>query len=671
MDPLTGYTLTRARMEQDLRLIKQANLNFVRTSHYTNDPRWNELCNRVGIFLMDENNLETHAISYHKRLLPGDRPEWLPAVVDRMRRTVIRDRNDPSVVMWSLGNEAGYGNDFLAMRDAARATDTQQRPIHYADMNLAADMDSQTYPTVDWLLQHVEGKAVRKGEHGESSNPDQHGPYPSGKPFVANEYAHTHGNSLGNFQDYWDVFEKYPMLLGGFIWEWVDQTVYKTDAAGRRFEAYGGDFGDFPNDGRFCEKGMVSAERDPRPHYWEAKKVLQYIKVVPVDLPAGRVSVRNGYAFTPLSAFSASWVLEENGKPIGSGALAGVDAAPRTETLVTIPWGKPVWQPGSEYFLKLTFRLREKTAWADAGHVVAWNQFSIPAAPASSEPVSATVAFAQAGGDWVATGGGTSVRVDGRTGWLMSLKAGGGELLAGPLRPNFWRVPTNNDLGWKVPTLMAPWKEAIAGGTVDRIALDGGALRVELSLPVKDAKASLSYSLRADGALRVAMSTDLGPKAPEPPRLGVQLTLPHAMGQIEWFGRGPQESYRDRKTGAAVAIYAASVDDWVTHYVRPQDNANRTDVRWVEFRGPGGGLSARAVGQMAGVSAWPYTQEDLDSATHDYELPRRDAITVNLDGFQMGVGGDNSWGLPVHDQYRLRQKGRYEFAFDLKPLSGK
>ncbi|HVE16789.1 MAG TPA: glycoside hydrolase family 2 TIM barrel-domain containing protein, partial [Chthoniobacterales bacterium] len=337
MDPATGYTLSRDRMEEDLRLIKQANMNFVRTSHYPDDPRWYELCNRYGMFLMDENNLETHGISYHRRILPGDDPKWQSAVVDRMQRLVYRDRNNPSVVMWSLGNEAGYGNDFYAMREAAHAADPQLRPIHYADMNLAADMDSQTYPTTEWLLQHVAGKAVRKGEHGESSNIDQHGPYPSGKGFVTNEYAHAQANSLGNLQDYWDVFKKYPMLWGGFVWEWNDQAVYKTDADGKRFLAYGGDFGDWPNDSRFCLKGMVSAERIPRPHYWEAKKVFQWIDVVPDDIAKGRIKIRNEYYFTPLSAFDADWTLEEDGRSITKGKLPGLNLPPGQETTVTVP----------------------------------------------------------------------------------------------------------------------------------------------------------------------------------------------------------------------------------------------------------------------------------------------------------------------------------------------
>lgn len=210
----------------------------------------------MACFLMDENNLEMHGISYHKRILPGDNPEWAPTVIDRMQRMVIRDRNLPCMVMWSLGNEVGYGNDSKLMREAARAADPQKRPINYADMNLAADVDSQTYPTIEWLYQHVADKAVRKGEHGEIGTVDQHGPYPSGKAFLANEYAHAHGNSLGNLQDYWDVYEKFPMLLGGFIWEWSDQALYKT-IDGKRELVYGGDFGDYPNDGRFCLKGLV------------------------------------------------------------------------------------------------------------------------------------------------------------------------------------------------------------------------------------------------------------------------------------------------------------------------------------------------------------------------------------------------------------------------------
>lgn len=671
MDPVTGYTMTRARMEQDLRLIKQANLNFVRTSHYTDDPRWYELCNRYGMFLMDENNLETHGVSYHRRVLPGDRLEWQPAVVDRMQRTVIRDRSNPSVVMWSLGNEAGYGNAFLAMRAMARASDPQQRPIHYADMNLAADMDSQTYPTIDWLLQHVAGKALRKGEHGESSNSEQHGPYPSGKPFLANEYAHALGNSVGNLQDYRDVFDKYPMLLGGFIWEWMDQTTNKADAAGHRYQAYGGDFGDFPNNGSDCAKGLVSAERIPHPQYWEVKKVMQSIQVLPIDPARGRVLIRNKYSFTHLSAFAAEWVLEEDGRLASAGALNVPDVRPGEEKEVQIPWNHPNWKPGKEYSLKITFRLRKKTPWAEARHIVAWGQIQFSGAVAPElPPQSGQVKVTKLEDGWVASAVGTKIKIDGRTGWLTSFSVAGKELLAGPVLPNFWRVPTDSDIGWHVPSEMAPWREAANKArlqSLQGLSVAGeGRITAILLLPVKNSALTLTYVLRADGKLHIDLTLIPGKDAPELPRVGVQFAIPGVLDKIRWYGRGPQENYNDRMTGAAVGIYHSTVSQWITHYVRPQENANRTGIRWIQFADIAGDtLLIHSAGSLLGVSAWPYTQQDLELTTHDYQLPHRSKITVNVDGFQMGIGGDNAWGLPVHTQYRLKGKDRFEFAFDL------
>jgi len=673
-DPAGGYTVSRESMEKDITLIKQANLNFVRTCHYTDDPRWYELCNRYGLFIMDENNLETHGISYHRRILPGDDPQWLAAVVDRMQRTVIRDRNNPAVVIWSLGNEAGYGNDFLAMREAARAADPQLRPIHYADMNLAADMDSQTYPTIQWLLQDVEGKAVRKGEGGEIGLVEQHGPYPTGKPFMANEYAHAEANSLGNLQDYWDVFEKYPMLLGGFIWEWADQTIYKTNSEGKKFLAYGGDFGEQPNDGYRCVKGLVSADRVPRPHYWEARKVFQYVKTTSDNPASGSIRIRNKYFFIDLSGFEAEWALEENGISIREGKLKDLNAKPGEEQMVTIPWGKPDWKPGSEYFLTVRFRLKADTLWAKAGFVVAWDQLSIPV-PAASRMIAipGKVNFSQEGMDWVASVNGTRIRVDGNHGWLSSLTFAGQEILFAPLRPNFWRVPTDNDIGWKVPVTMGAWKDAAAKAELQNLDAietpEGVRIAADLKLPGLSTNLSLSYLLRGDGSVGVALHLEVAKSTPELPRIGVQFAIPAAWSQIRWFGRGPQETYWDRKTGAAVGLYETSVNDWITHYVRPQENANRTDVRWIKFTAAhGSGLEVRSSGRLLGASAWPYSADDLEAATHDYQLAPRNSITVNVDGWQMGIGGDISWGLPVHDQYRLLAKGTYDFSFDLLPV---
>jgi beta-galactosidase len=667
-DPATGWTLSRARMEQDVRLMKQANINCVRTSHYPNDPRWYELCNRLGLFVLDEANVESHGLSYHKKVLPGDLPEWQPAVVDRARRMVIRDRNHPCVVLWSLGNEAGYGSAFLAMRAAVRAADPHLRPIQYADMNRAADMDSQTYPTTAWLLQHVAGQAKRKGEHGESSNAEQHGPYPSGKPFLLNEYAHAMGNSLGNFQDYWDVVEKYPLLIGGFIWEWVDQTPYKMWPDGKKHFAYGGDFGDQPNDGVFCCKGLVNAERLPRPHYWEAQKVHQYIQVRAEDLAQGRVRIRNEYAFTSLAAFAAEWTLEADGVAAGGGRLERLDIAPGAERVVQLPWGAPTWQAGKEYFLTLRFRLPARTSWAEAGQVVAWEQLAVPA-PVAPPAAQEGAAWRREGADWVATGGDSVVRVNGRTGQLASWQADGREQLVAPLGLNFWRVPTDNDNGWKVPKKMGAWQEAGAKAELQSLAGTGARLEAVWKLPVGATTARMAYDTRSDGSVRVTVTLHPDGKAPELPRIGLQCALPGGLERVCWFGRGPHENYWDRKSGAAVGMYRSTIGEWITPYVRPQENANRTDVRWVEFTEPSGrGVRIQAEGRPFGVSAWPYSAADLAAAAHDHELPRRDFITVHLDGWQMGVGGDTSWGLPVHEEYRLPAKGAYAFACTLRVL---
>jgi beta-galactosidase len=681
-DPEGGYTLTPARMKQDLRLIKQANFNFIRTSHYPDDPRWYELCDRYGIFIMDENNLETHGISYHRRILPGDKPEWEPAVVDRMRRMVIRDRNLPCVVMWSLGNEAGYGNAFMKMREAARIADPQQRPIHYADMNLAADMDSQTYPTIEWLHQHVAGKAVRKGEHGETGSPEQHGPYPSGKAFVANEYAHAQANSLGNFQDYWDVYEKYPMLLGGFIWEWCDQALYKKDGQGRRVLAYGGDFGDFPNDGRSCLKGLVSSERAPRPHYYEAKKVQQYIKVVADQLADGRIRVLNNYSFISLDGFDVQWQLEENGAVIRQGKLKALDIEPGGSAVMAVPWGNLNWKAGSEYFLTITFSLRKSTLWADSGYVVAKEQLPVllpienkiastidrNTSTSFGEGSSEGVEWSRSGGDWIATAGGARLLVDGNTGLIRSYSVAGKEYLASSVRPNFWRAPLDNDIGWKTPVNMAPWKDAGSRAGMQKLEAvstsDGYRLEASFHLPVEAVELYITYCLLRDGRVHVDFRLELGKTAPELPRIGLQFAIPAGFDQVRWYGRGPWENYLDRKTSAMVGIYQSTVRDWITPYVRPQENGNHTDTRWVAFTDKAGtGLQVSADKNFFGVSAWPYSEQDLETATHNEQLPVRDFITVNIDGWQMGVGGDISWGLPVHNEYRLLAKGRYEYAF--------
>ena len=273
--PDQGYVVSKEQMIAELKLMKRAHVNFVRTAHYPNDPRWYQLCNQMGMMVMDEANIESHGLSYHKRVLPGDKPEWIFGCEERMNRMVIRDRQHPCVVMWSLGNEAGFGDAFVKMREATLDRDPEKRLIQYADMNLAADFDSQTYPTIKWMESHLENKASRKGEQGQISHEHQHGKYPSGRPFVMNEYCHAMGNSLGNISDYWEFIYKHDMFAGGFVWDWIDQALWKDPSDITKGFVYGGDFGDFPNNSNFCINGLIGADLQPHPHYKELQKVYQ------------------------------------------------------------------------------------------------------------------------------------------------------------------------------------------------------------------------------------------------------------------------------------------------------------------------------------------------------------------------------------------------------------
>lgn len=683
-DPDRGYVPTVALMEQDVRLMKQANINFMRTAHYPCDPRWYDLCDRLGLMVLDEANVETHELSYHKKVLPGDRPEWRAAVVDRMRRMVVRDRGHACVAMWSLGNEAGYGSAFMAMREAARAADPELRPIQYADMNLAADVDSQTYPTPAWLQQHVEGRAQRKGEHNETANAEQHGRYPSGKPFLMNEYCHAMGNSVGNFQDYWDLIERHPMLIGGFIWDWVDQGLRKTAPDGRRFFAYGGDFGDQPNNNNFCCNGLVAPDREPHPHYAEVRKVHQFVRVRAEGAAAGRVMVTNTYAFLNLDRFDATWQLDRNGVAVQQGSLGRLDVAPGASRSLTVPFKTPppAEAGGDEYFLTVRFALPEKTAWADAGFVVAWDQIPVrttpPRAGAAANPATAVVQVRRDGADAVLESAGFVARIDGKDGGLASFRAGGRELLRSPMRLNFWRVPTDNDIGWKMPKTLQVWQAAGPGARLERLDVTNGAagsarVTAHFAVPAGSTRARIEYEADAAGRLGVAVTVEpraAGGKAlPDLPRVGVQFAVAPDLAAVEWYGRGPQENHLDRKTGSPVGRYRSTVAEWITPYVRPQENGNRTDIRWLTLRGAAGGLMIRADGAPLMASAWPYGMDDLAAAKHNNELPRRDFITVNVDHLQMGVGGDNSWGLPVHEEYRLPATRTYAYRFTIEPLA--
>lgn len=669
-EPERGQAITSASMFQDLCLMKQANFNAVRTSHYPNDPRFYELCDRLGMLLMDEANVESHGLSYHKRVLPGDRPEWREAVVDRMRRMVVRDRGHACVALWSLGNEAGYGTAFPAMAETARALDPERRPIQYADMNLAADMDSQTYPSVEWLEQHAQGKAERKGEQGQKSHVAQHGPYPSGKPFVMNEYAHARGNAVGNLAAFWDEIERHPMLIGGFIWCWHDMPLRRV-VNGKAEDAFGGDFGDKPNDADMCMCGLVSGDRTPHPSYFEARQVQRPVVISGVEGQPGRVRVRNRQAFCGIEDLSVRWRLLDDGVEIAGGELKGLDVPAGSEREIEISEVTTALpRARGERVLRLATTLARAKFWAPAGVELGFDEIMLggawKAAPAG-EPAPLKVTRDAAG---ITLAGERGRLVFDKLGMLTAWTVDGRDVIAGPVRPNFWRAPTSADRGWKMETQCKVWRDTLSGAVVKRLSVadDAGAQRVTtlLALPGPKTTCTLSWSVRSLSEIEVELRLAPCPKkTPVIPRVGMAWTLKDNSNSVSWYGRGPGETYSDRMAAGGLGIWGAEATSLsTTIYHRPQEYGNRTDVRWVGVYGPGLLLlRAESLGMPLNFSAWPWTQDDLENIARPWDLKKHGLMTLNIDGWQMGVGADNTWSAKPYAPYMLNADKGYTYKY--------
>jgi len=658
-DPDHGRAIPLSRMLQDVKLLKQSNINAVRTSHYPDDPKWYELCDKYGIYLIDEANIESHGIGYDPDRTLGNKPEWRTAHLDRTIRMVERDKNHPSVILWSLGNEAGDGVNFDATSAWIHKRDPS-RLVHYerCGEREITDIVCPMYAPIERLVKYASVEQKR--------------------PFILCEYAHAMGNSVGNLQDYWDVIEKYKHLQGGYIWDWADQALRKKTTGGEEFWAYGGDYGDIPNDDNFVCNGIVQPDRKPNPSLYEVKKVYQYIKAEAVDLLKGKVRIRNKYDFASLDFVDVGWQLEADGKLVQAGSLPKMSLGPQEEEKVTVGFIKPELKPDAEYWLKIVFTLAEDTLWAKRGHVVAWDQFKVP----FDVPVSPEVAISgmtrveleDSAKAVVVTGEDFVLRVGKESGTIESFKFGGKELISRALTPNFWRVPTDNDEGNWMPSRLSVWRQAGPGRTVNKVVAkqlhsQAVEITVESSLPAGGCGYRNVYTVYGSGDVVVESSVEASKvKLPNLPRFGMQMAMPGEFNTMTWYGRGPHETYWDRKTGAAVGEYSGKVAELIHNYVRPQENGNRTDVRWVSLTNKDG-VGLLAVGMpLLSVSAWPYSMWDLEKARHINEPRHSGKITVNLDYKQMGVGGDNSWGARTHPEYTLGA-GAYSYKFRLRPYT--
>lgn len=656
-DPDLGHVATRERMVEDILLMKRYNINAVRTSHYPNHEAWYALCDEYGLYVQDEANIESHGYGANDKQRISDGEDFTAAHVERVSRTIERDKNHASVFIFSLGNEAGYGRNLEAARQWVKANRPEVVLAYEGGASSHSDVFNPMYTKPHEIVPYYEQKGA-------------------GRPFYLVEYAHALGNSVGNLQEYWDVIESRPNFHGGFIWDWVDQTFRKRGADGREFWAYGGDYGDRPHDGNGGD-GVVFADRRAQPELEEVKKVYQFIKVEKVDLDAGRLRVRNKHLFRDLSFVEGSWELTEDGAVIQRGVVPRLRTAAGQAEEVTLGLRRPAAKPGAEYFLKVTFALAADAPWAKKGHVVAWDQFwmgyggprDVPRRDEAKAPALAVEETAEA---VTLRGPRFSARIGKKSGTLEAFEADGRQLLAGPLVPNFWRAPIDNDRGNQMAKRLGVWRTAGAEREVTKFVVERpspGSARVtsEASLSAGSSRVMLVFTVYGDGAIEVDAVYRPAGDVPELPRVGMQALIPGELRNVEWYGRGPHETYWDRQTGAAFGRYASTVDELWTPYVEPQETGNRTDVRWVEFR-DARGAGLRAVGMPDfHFSAWPFPMSELERARHAAEIRMSKEITVNLDHLQMGVGGDDSWGAQPHEQFRIPVK-HYEYRFRLEPL---
>jgi beta-galactosidase len=675
---VNGHVMDEETMLKDILLMKSHNLNAVRTSHYPQPERWYELCNQYGLYVVDEANIESHGMGYGKESLAKD-SAWMGAHLFRTENMFERDKNQPSVIIWSLGNEAGNGINFQATYRYLKDRDAS-RPVQYEQAHLEDNTDivCPMYMRIEQMERYAKGAA---------GTPT--------RPLIQCEYAHAMGNSVGNLQDYWDLIEKYEVLQGGFIWDWVDQGLLTTNEQGEEFWAYGGDFGpeDVPSDGNFCINGLVNPDRGIKPPFLEVKKVYQHIGFHAKDLEKGIIEIENKYAFLNLDRFNFTWTIRCEGETLQSGTLEGVDLTPGTQQEIRLDYTLDP-QPGKEYFLNVEAALKSADGLVDAGTVLAREQFLLPdqvPAMADQRAIPA-LSYTKSKEAIAVTGESFSLTLDPRTGIITQFMSEGKDLLlSGPV-PDFWRAPTDNDFGNNNHKRAAVWRKAGERRDMGRVKVKkqkSGAISIAVNAELLDMDGNPMADYHTlyviNGLGEVTVTSDFvmtAEKLPELPRFGMNLVMPRSYETCTWLGRGPQENYQDRKTGAFVDLYTGSVADQYWPYIRPQENGNKEDVRWLAITSKeGSGLLFRGA-PLISVSAHHNIMEDFESPDrtdgrhregvkpvrrHTTDVKARDLTSVNIDYKQMGVGGDNSWGAPVHEEYRLTERA-YTYSFKMIPV---
>ncbi len=675
--PHTGHVISKATMLKDMQLMKLHNINAVRTAHYPNHPHWYDLCDKYGLYVIDEANIESHPLANSEDTQIGNEMSWLPAHLDRTQRMFHRDKNHPSIIGWSLGNEAGHGKIFETTYQWLKDNDAT-RPVQYepAKKEKYTDIFCPMYPPIEKL------------ENYAKSNPD--------RPAIMIEYCHAMGNSVGNLQDYWNVIEKYPSLQGGFIWDWVDQSLEYTNDKGVKYLAYGHDYHpDLPTDGNFLNNGLVDPFREPHPHLNEVKKVYAPIKFKAVNLDQLEFEIINKYYFRSLDHVNINWSLLENGIVVSQGTVGTISLPPQMKQVFSINKKDIQQKNGKEYFIKINAVTNQKNTLLPLAHEIAWEQFRLPFSPGiTNTPTNRFPGLEIAANEYNITISGDefTISLDAQTGAIQSYIYKNTPLLYGSPIPNFWRPPTDNDLGNGMHKWAAIWKDVgkeISSTISEPFEKSGDNIQFEVTHKLPEeigAKVVVAYTVFPSGIITLNYSFQPTKKdLPKVPRVGMQLLMPEEFKFMKWYGRGPHETYWDRKSSGQIAQWKGKVWDQLHRYSRPQETGNKTDVRWMSLTNKNGvGIKVKTNSKALSMSAWPLEMESLDfvagkkgaesasglvpvTSKHGAELSTGNFITWNIDYKQMGLGGDTSWGRLVHDKYTLPVKA-YDYSFSLIPI---
>jgi len=694
-DDRRGKAVTLETMIADIKLMKQFNINAVRTAHYPNDSVFYDLCDQFGLYVIDEANIECHAL-YDK--LPHD-SRWTTAFMERGIRMVERDKNHPCIIMWSLGNESGYSPIFDALAGWIRGADSS-RPLVYegASSQFVRMMDREGVGYTRRPTEDEEEKLRREGWRAGHLVSDVFATmYPSvahiiayaqnpanTRPLIMIEYAHSMGNSTGNLKEYWDAIERYQGLLGGFIWDWVDQGLLQVDEKGEEYWAYGADFGDEINDENYCINGLIWPDRTPHPALYEYKKCLQPIGVAAKGPVNGLFEVTNKHTFSSLENVSGRWELTVDGEAVQQGQLPALTTPPGAAQTVIIPYQTPALPPGAECFLTLRFTLAKETSWAQQGHEIAWEQFqlSLDSPPTPVIALNQMPELALVETDQHATMAGQDFRLifDKLAGQITSFTFQDTELLrCGPILNAWWEATDNDRLGAEnegAETMVPRWQKAgldrlifeTVAGLVEQVASQVVRITAVTRACSEEDDCGFShhhtYTIYGSGDVLIESRVEASRRLPPLPRIGLTLTLSPGFERFTWYGRGPHESYIDRKSGAALGLYSATVDEQHVPYIYPQENGNKTDVRWLSLSNENGvGLLAAAETVME-ASVSHFTAHDLHRARHTCDLTRRDEVILNLDYQQSGLGGA-SCGPGTLPQYLL-QPDSFKFSVRLR-----